>query len=98
MPQDPPVIPVDEELPMDWYNVELRRYQDDIGRGVNFVNESFACLFKQMHFTPRPGFPYISSWDERMQARGYIKRVEVEPEEMKTRRKIDALFYCVFYV
>ena len=70
VPQDPPVIPVEEELPMDWYNVEMRRYQDDIGWGVNFVNESFTCLFEQMHSTPRPRFPYISSWDESVQARG----------------------------
>ena len=29
--EDPPVIPVDDEMPIDWYNVEVRRYQDDLG-------------------------------------------------------------------
>ena len=45
---------------------------DDIGRGVNYTNQSFDYLFQQMHIAPRPGpgYPYIMNWDERMQRRG----------------------------
>ena len=41
---------------------------DDIGRGVNYNNQSFKYLFQQMNIAPRPGpgYPYIMSWEERM--------------------------------
>ena len=69
--EDPPVIPVDEDLSMDWYNIEARRYQDDLGRSMNYNNESFVYLFEQMNIAPRPGpgFLYVPSWEERLQAR-----------------------------
>ena len=44
--EDPPVIPVEEEQPMDWYNVDMRRYRDDLGRSMNYHNESFVYLFE----------------------------------------------------
>ena len=68
--EDPPVIPVEDNE--GWNQVEYRRYLDDIGRGVNYTNQSFDYLFQQMHIAPRPGpgYPYIMNWDERMQRRG----------------------------
>lgn len=69
--EDPPVIPVDEELPMDWYNIEARRYQDDRRKIMKYNNDSFVYLFEQMNIVPRPGpgFAYVPSWEERLQAR-----------------------------
>ena len=68
--EDPLVIPV-ENKNEGWNNVEYRRYLDDIGQGVNYNNESFTYLFQQMNIAPRPGprYPYIMSWEERMQRR-----------------------------
>lgn len=65
--EDPPVIPV-EKGNTEWDNVELRRYLDDIGRGINYNNESFVYLFEQMNITlrPEPRFPYVMSWEERV--------------------------------
>ena len=62
------VIPVDDEIPMDWYNMELRRYQDDLRRSMNYHKESFVHLFNQMNLAPRdgPGYPYVRSWKERI--------------------------------
>ena len=33
--EDPSLIPIDEEFPMDWYNVGSRQSHDDLGRGMN---------------------------------------------------------------
>lgn len=35
---DPPFIPVDDKLRIYSYNVELRRYQDDLGQCMNYHN------------------------------------------------------------
>lgn len=66
--EEPPVIPIDDEIPMDWYNIELRRYQDDLGRNMNYQNESSVHLFNQLNLAPRDGsgYPYVRSWDERI--------------------------------
>ena len=68
--EDPPVIPMEEEND-GWNQLEYRRYLDDIGRGVNYNNQSFEYLFQQMNIAPRPGpgYPYIMSWEERMRRR-----------------------------
>ena len=42
--EDPPVIPIEDELPMDPYNFELRAYQDDIGCGLNQTNMTLSIL------------------------------------------------------
>ena len=36
--EEPPVILIEDEWPMDPYNVALRCYQDNFGRGVNYTN------------------------------------------------------------
>ena len=51
--EDPPVILVDDELLMDWYNMELRRYQGDLGMSMNYHNGSFVHLFNQLNLAPR---------------------------------------------
>ena len=69
--EGPPVIPVDDKLPMDWYNMEMRRYQNDLGLSMNYHNKSFFYLFEQMNIFPRPGprYPYVASWEERVNQR-----------------------------
>ena len=66
------MIPVDnDEVPMDWYNVEMRRLQDQMERGINFSNQSHIRLFDHFHIPHIDGgnYPYIPSWDERISAR-----------------------------
>ena len=66
------MIPVDnDEVPMDWYNVKMRRLQDQMARGINFSNESHVWLFDHFHITHIDGgnFPHIPSWDEVINAR-----------------------------
>lgn len=66
--EEPSVIPVNDEIPMDWYIMELRRYQDDLRCNMNYPNESFIHFFNQLNFAPRdgPGYPYVRGWDERI--------------------------------
>nr|KAJ0204711.1 hypothetical protein LSAT_V11C500278910 [Lactuca sativa] len=69
---EPPVIPVEnEDVPMDWYNVEMRRMQDQLARGLNFSNQSHIRLFDHFNIPHIDGgnYPFIPSWDERIAAR-----------------------------
>ncbi|KAL7605091.1 hypothetical protein Lser_V15G17612 [Lactuca serriola] len=69
---EPPVIPVEnEDVPMDWYNVEMRRMQDQMARGLNFCNQSHIRLFDHFNIPHIDGgnYPFIPSWDERIGAR-----------------------------
>jgi hypothetical protein len=68
---DPPVIPVDDEVPMDGYNMEVRRYQDDLGRSMNYNNMALSHLFTHLNIPSMdtPDYPYVRSWDERIEAR-----------------------------
>ena len=38
---------------------------------MNYHNESFVYLFEQMNIAPRPrpGYPYVPSWEERVNQR-----------------------------
>ena len=72
MEDEPPVIPVEnEDVPMDWYNIEMRRMQDQMARGLNFSNQSHIRLFDHFNIPHIDGgnYPYIPSWDERISAR-----------------------------
>ncbi|KAL7605090.1 hypothetical protein Lser_V15G17613 [Lactuca serriola] len=69
---EPPVIPVEnEDVPMDWYNVEMRRMQDQMARGLNFCNQSHIRLFDHFNIPHIDGgnYPFIPSWDERIGVR-----------------------------
>lgn len=63
---DPPVIPVDDEVPMDGYNMEVRRYQDDLGRSMNYNNMALSHLFTHLNIPSMdpPDYPYVRSSDE----------------------------------
>lgn len=52
---------------MDWYNMEMRRYPEDLGQSMNYHTKSFIYLFEQMNIAPSlgPGYPYVRSWKER---------------------------------
>ncbi|CAH1422733.1 unnamed protein product [Lactuca virosa] len=42
---EPPVIPTEDEIPIYPYNVALRRYQDNLGRGVNYTNSAYPVAY-----------------------------------------------------
>ena len=53
---------------MDWYSVESRAYQDDLGRSMNYNNMAPTHMMSHLHI-PRmdgPEYPYVRSWDERL--------------------------------
>ncbi|CAI9294947.1 unnamed protein product [Lactuca saligna] len=65
---EPPVIPTEDELPMNPYNVAMRRYQDNLGRGINYTNMHLDLMIQHMNIQ-RPSeypvsYPYILAWDE----------------------------------
>lgn len=47
--EEPPVIPIEDEMPMDPYNVALCHYQDNLGRGVNYANMNFNFMMQHMN-------------------------------------------------
>lgn len=69
--EDPPMIPVEDEIPNEWFNVEGRRYQDDLGRSLNFTNRSFIQMFNHFNIQHVDGgqFPYVPTWEERINTR-----------------------------
>lgn len=68
MHEDPPMIPVEDKLPIDPYNLELRAYQDDIGRRLNHTNMNLEHMMSHMNIPCNesfPDYPYIRNWEER---------------------------------
>ena len=59
--EDPPVISIDDEMLMNWCNVEVRRYQDDLGRSMNYNHWTLAYLFYHLNIPPmdEPYFPVL---------------------------------------
>ena len=55
--EDVPVIPVEYELPMDPYKVELRAYQDDIGHSLNYHHMNLAHMMHHMRIPRMDGAP-----------------------------------------
>lgn len=72
MQEYPPFIPIHDELPMDPYNVELRAFQDEFVRSMNYGHRNFAHMMNHLNI-PRmddePDYPYVGSWNERWNAR-----------------------------
>ena len=112
MHEDPPMVPVDDELPMQPYNVELRAYQDDIGRSLNYHHMTVAHMMHHMNI-PRmndvPDYPYIRSWEERWNSRKVgpvVVEVDLEEEKMGTTSdyplcfnlclKFETIFFYLF--
>ncbi|CAI9291721.1 unnamed protein product [Lactuca saligna] len=65
---EPPVIPTEDELPIDPYNFSLWQYQYNLGRGVNYTNMHFDLLMQYLNIQ-RPSaypvmYPYIPIWNE----------------------------------
>lgn len=72
MHEDPPVLPVEDELPMDPYNMELRSYQDDIGHGSNLTNITLEYMMSHMNIPCNdsfPDYPHIRTWEDRWSTR-----------------------------
>lgn len=70
--EDPPVIPVEDELPMDPFSVELRVYLDEIGRGLNHNNMTLEYMMSHMNIPDNDSFSDYSlnrNWDERWSVR-----------------------------
>ena len=64
------MVSIEDELSTDWERVESRRYQDDIGRCLNFHNLSLSQLFNHLNVPPMDGeYPYIKSWEETINTR-----------------------------
>ncbi|CAH1440187.1 unnamed protein product [Lactuca virosa] len=41
---EPPMIPIEDELPVDPYNMALRQFQVNLARGVNYTNMSLHFM------------------------------------------------------
>ena len=58
-----------DEIFMDPYHVMARRYNDDVGRGLNYVGYSLEAIMHHLAITPSVGVPdhytYIPIWGER---------------------------------
>lgn len=70
--EDPPVIPVEDELPMDPYNIAIRELQDDLASGVNHIHSTLEYIMSHMHIPHNdslPSYLYIQSWEDRWRAR-----------------------------
>lgn len=63
--RDEPMI---DELPMDPYHVMARRYDDDVGRGLNYVGYSLEGIMCHLAIIPSVRMPdrytYIPTWEE----------------------------------
>lgn len=46
--EEPLVIPMEDEMRMDLYNRAMHRYQDNIGRGLNYQNLHTNILFQHL--------------------------------------------------
>ena len=72
MQEDPPVIPINDELPMDPYNVEQRAFLDDLASSLNYGHRNLAQMMSHLNI-PRienePEYPYVRSWSERWSMR-----------------------------
>ena len=72
MQEDPPVIPINDELPMDPYNVEQRAFQDDLASNLNYGHRNLAHMMSHLNI-PRmenePEYPYVRSWSDRWSMR-----------------------------
>lgn len=56
--KDPEMIPEEKEvIPMDMYNRAMRRYQDNIGRGLNYQHMHTNLLFQNMQINRLEGYP-----------------------------------------
>ena len=69
---DPALILVDDEVPMDWYNVEMRQFQYDLARGVNFGTP--YCIEMFNHFNVQHvdwgNYLHVFIWEEKINTRG----------------------------
>lgn len=63
--EEPPVIFVEDEMPIDLYNRAMSQYQDNIGKGLNYQNMHTDLLFRYMQISRPYGYPtyypYISN-------------------------------------
>ncbi|CAI9280864.1 unnamed protein product [Lactuca saligna] len=48
---EPPDVPIIDEIPMDHHNIAMRRFDDNFTWGVNYTNISLDHLMQQMHVT-----------------------------------------------
>lgn len=68
MQEEPQVIPEEDELPMDPYNESIRRYQQNLGHGMNYMGMHTDLLMKYMVIDQPDGYPtsytYIPTWDK----------------------------------
>lgn len=64
--EEPSIIPIEDELPMDPNNVALRRYQDNKARGINYTNIHLDIMMQHMNINRPSGdpvsYPYIPTW------------------------------------
>ena len=65
---DEPVVPEEDEMPMDLYSVARRRYEDYISSATNYTNMSLdhlmssMCVSRPEHFPS--AYPHIPTCDE----------------------------------
>lgn len=65
--EEPPIIPVMDEMPMDSYNFAMRQFPYNLPHGVNHTNMTLAFLMHQMNIhrpDTHPTHPYVPSWEE----------------------------------
>lgn len=65
--EEPPIIPIEDEMPMDPYNLSMRQFHDNLARGVNHTNMTLEFMMSQMNMQrpdSHPPYPYIPSWED----------------------------------
>lgn len=63
-----PVVPTEDEIPMDPYSVVERRFDDNLAPSGNYANMTLDYVMQQLHFS-RPyhfpeSYPHVPSWEE----------------------------------
>lgn len=100
MLDEPPVISEEDELPMDAYNVTMRRYQDNLGQGMNYIRMYMDLIMQNMAIDLAAryltSYMYNPTWDQLWaERRGCVGVVEEETETMSDYPLF--LFYFLFW-
>lgn len=70
--EEPPVIPVEDEMLMDAYNLSMRQFQSNLASGVNHLNTILEFMKSQMNMKrpdSHPLYPYIPIWEDHWRGR-----------------------------
>lgn len=65
--EEPLVIPVEDEMPMNPNNLSMRKFQDNLSHGENHTNMTLEFMMSQINMQcpdSHPPYSYIPSWED----------------------------------